>query len=49
MLKTLELDYEGANIPIGPSSPLSELIYLVDMGNEGWIASKFTFVIRKFW
>ena len=44
MLKTLELDYEGANIPIGPNSPYSELIYLVGMGYGGWIGFRFTFV-----
>lgn len=35
------MDYEGANIPIGPSGPRYELIYLVGMGNEGWIDSRF--------
>ena len=44
MLKTLELDYEGANIPIGPNGPYSELIYLVGMGYGGRIGSRFTFV-----
>ena len=41
---TLELDYEGDSIPIGPNSPYSELIYLVDMGYEGQIGYRFTFV-----
>ena len=36
------MDYEGANIPIGPSSPQSELIYHVgtkdkNIGNHGYI------------
>ena len=43
----LELDYEGASIPIGPSDPHSELIYLVDMGYEGRISSRFTFVHKS--
>ena len=43
----LELDYEGANIPIGPSDPHYELIYLVDMGYEGRISSRFTFVHKS--
>ena len=38
------MDYEGVSIPMDPSGPRSELIYLVDMGYEGWIDSKFTFV-----
>ena len=41
---TSELDFERANIPMGPSSPPSKLIYLVGMGYEGRIDSKFTFV-----
>ena len=41
---TLELDSEGDSIPIGPSSPRSELIYLVDMGYEGQIGYRLTFV-----
>ena len=41
---TLELDYEGANTPMGPSDPLFKLIYLVGMGCEGWIDSSFNFV-----
>ena len=44
MESTLKLDYEGASIPIGPNGPRYELIYLVGMGNEGWIDSRFTFV-----
>ena len=36
------MDNEGANIPIGPSGPRYELIYLVGMGNEGWIDFRFT-------
>ena len=38
------MDSKGASIPIGPNGPRSELIYLVDMGYEGRIGSKFTFV-----
>ena len=41
---TLELDYEGTGIPIGPNGPHSKLIYLVGMSYEGWIDSRFTFV-----
>ena len=41
---TLELDYEGASIRIGPNGPHSELIYLVGMGYKGQIDSKFTFL-----
>ena len=41
---TLELDYEGASIPMGSSGPYYELIYLVGMGYEGRIGSRFTFV-----
>nr|CAN65564.1 hypothetical protein VITISV_030136 [Vitis vinifera] len=41
---TLELDSEGANIPIGPSGPRSELIYLFGMDYEGQIDSRFTFM-----
>ena len=44
MLKTLELDYEGANIPMGPSGLCFELIYLISMGYECWIGSRFTFM-----
>ena len=38
------MDFEGANTPIGPSGPCSELIYLICMDNEGRIDSRFTFV-----
>ena len=38
------MDYEGASIPIDPNGPCSELIYLVGMGYEGRIGSRFTFV-----
>ena len=38
------MDCEGASIPMDPSGPRSELIYLVGMGYKGWIGSKFTFV-----
>ena len=41
---TLELDSEGASIPIGPSGPRFELIYLVGIDYEGRISSRFTFV-----
>ena len=37
------MNYKGANTPIGPNGTHSELIYLVGMGYEGWIDSKFTF------
>ena len=40
----LELDYEGASIHMGPNGPCFELIYLLDMGYEGWIGYRFTFV-----
>ena len=43
----LELDYEGASILMGPSGPHFELIYLVGMGYEGQIGSKFTFVHKS--
>ena len=43
----LELDYEGASIPIGPSGPCSKLIYLVGMDYEGQIGSRFTFMQRE--
>ena len=29
---------------MGPSGPRFKLIYLISMGCEGWISSKFTFV-----
>ena len=38
------MDYEGVSIPISPNGPRYERIYLVGMGNEGWIDSRFTFV-----
>ena len=41
---TLEMDYEGTSILMGPSGPRFELLYLVGMGYEGRIDSKFTFV-----
>nr|CAN71268.1 hypothetical protein VITISV_034624 [Vitis vinifera] len=41
---TLELNYEGTNIPMGPTSPRFELIYLVGIDYEGRISSRFTFV-----
>ena len=44
MESTLELDYEGASIPIGSSGSHFELINLVGMGYEGQISSKFTFM-----
>ena len=43
---TLELDYEGASFPMGPSGPHSELIYLVGIGYENWIGSTFIFVCK---
>ena len=36
------MDSKGANIPMGPNGLYSELIYLVGIGLEGWIGSKFT-------
>ena len=41
---TLELDSKGASIPIGPSGPYFELIYLVGMGYESRVGFKFIFV-----
>ena len=41
------MDYEGASIPIGPSGLCPKLIYLVVMGYEGRISSKFTFVHKS--
>ena len=41
------MDYEEASIPLGPSDPLSELIYLVNMGYEGRISFRFTFVHKS--
>ena len=41
---TLKLNYEEASIPMGPSGPCSKLIYLVGMGYEGLIDTRFTFV-----
>ena len=43
---TLELDSEGASIPMGPSGPRFKLIYLVGMGYEGRIGFPFTFVYK---
>ena len=43
---TLELDSEGASIPIGPNGPWFELIYLVEMGYGGQISFTFTFVYK---
>ena len=34
---------------MGPSGPRFELIYLVGMGYEGWIGSRFTFVHKGIW
>ena len=34
----------GVSIPMSPNGPRSELIYLVGMGYESWIDSRFTFV-----
>ena len=42
----LELDYEGASIPMGPNDSRFELIYLVGTDQEGQIDSKFTFVYK---
>ena len=44
---TLELDSDGASIPMGPSGPRSELINLVGIGYKGRISSKFTFVYKR--
>ena len=41
---TLELDYEGTSILMGPSGPCFELIYLVGTDYEVWIGFRFTFV-----
>ena len=41
---TLKMDFERANIPMGPNGPLFELIYLVGMGYESQIGSRFTFM-----
>ena len=38
------MDFEGANIPMGPNGPRFKLICLFDMGYEGQIDSRFTFV-----
>ena len=38
------MDYKGASILICPSGSCSKLIYLVGMGYEGWIGSRFIFV-----
>ena len=43
-MRYLELDCKGARIPIGLSGSWFKLIYLVYMGYEGRIGSKFTFV-----
>ena len=43
---TLELDYEGTSILMGPSGPHFELIYLVSTNYEGQIDFRFTFVIN---
>ena len=41
---TSKLDSKGANTPMGPSGPYSELICHDDMVYEGWIDTKFIFV-----
>ena len=38
------MDFEAASIPMGRSGPYSELIYLVGMGYESLIGSRFTFM-----
>ena len=38
------MDFERANIPMGPNGPCAKLIYLVGMNYEGQISSRFTFV-----
>ena len=40
----MELDYERANILMGPNGSRSKLIYLVGIGYEGRIGSRFTIV-----
>ena len=44
MESTLELDSEGASIPMGPNGPHSGLIYLVGMGYKGQIGSTLIFM-----
>ena len=44
---TLELNSKGASIPMGPSGPRFELIYLVNMDYEGQIDFMFTFVHKN--
>ena len=39
-----KLDSEGVNTLMGPNGSRFKLIYLISMGYEGWISSKFTFV-----
>ena len=44
---TLELDFEGANTPMGLNGPCSELKYHDDMVYEGWIDFKLTLVHKN--
>ena len=38
------MDFKGTSTPMGPSVPHTKLIYLVGMGYEGQIDTRFTFV-----
>ena len=40
------MDSKGANIPMGLNHPCSKLIYLIGMGYEDQIGSKFTFMYK---
>ena len=40
------MDFEGANIPMGPNGSCSELIYLIGMDYEGQIGFRFPFVYK---
>ena len=42
----LKLDFEGANTPMGPNEPHSELMYHDGMIYKGWIGSWFI-LMRK--
>ena len=43
---TLKLDSKGTSTPIGPNSPLSELINLDGPNYKGWISFMFTLVYK---
>ena len=44
LFTTLELNSKGVSASMGFNGPLHKLKYFFDMGYEGWIGYRFTFV-----